>query len=598
MATSKASQQASKVPPHLRRFHRLPLTTEPKLAAAKTQYSHHIHSTASGGSVELCPPHWRLKPKMSLRSKLKSLVLKEPLHDSRDRTINSSLSSLPPHRPGMMRMKDSDDYITARAANPRTGMISPSIDTSSPRTPESPGEALKLSRDVSLSPTREMKAEHPSRTRHNALEGREINHGRNRWRVDVDGWISDSIPHPVSPRETNDVGGRLYVITSGRNIVLPDDHFVVHMPTAREPQPFLYPGRTAAEIQAFEQYVRRARMVSGQGDDGRRVLGGGDPRDMRQVSREETIAHRPNLGHGGEGNNVHEPHSGCQLHETARAGGIGSQEFGMETSFVLKHGDVNGHAMPYSDASETSKAKRRTVAAKFAPFLSPRNPHVTIRRFEDQAETLVKTLKVPGAFDDLTPCREHAVIPTCLRRKALKSGCSPSGHTHGPSLDLVNTSSNFADLGHLARVRLVQPTFAALPTVQHGLGKRDRVSGTKREQSSRGCDQRTEIRDAVHSRKSNAGDNAPYPRWSLFESKKTDHGEHIDSEEWPTVNDLFMQIMALKPILTFTTKALAVTAAITMVWRLGVALMQVVEALLWPLAIPFKILRLVASGSD
>jgi hypothetical protein len=47
-----------------------------------------------------------------------------------------------PLRP-KMGMKDSDDYITARAANPRTGLISPSL-AGTPRTPESPAEALKL----------------------------------------------------------------------------------------------------------------------------------------------------------------------------------------------------------------------------------------------------------------------------------------------------------------------------------------------------------------------------------------------------------------------------------------------------------------------
>jgi hypothetical protein len=47
-----------------------------------------------------------------------------------------------PRRP-KMGMRDSDDYITARAANPRTGLISPSL-AGTPRTPESPAEALKL----------------------------------------------------------------------------------------------------------------------------------------------------------------------------------------------------------------------------------------------------------------------------------------------------------------------------------------------------------------------------------------------------------------------------------------------------------------------
>lgn len=106
-----------------------------------------------------------------------------------------------------MRMRDSPDYLTARAANPRTGMISPSLAPSSPisvRTPETPAEALRV-----CIPSKNVEA----------------------LRVTIPG--------------------------KGR-----EDQFVVRMPTAREPQPYAYPGFSGEDIQEFERRRLRALRTS------------------------------------------------------------------------------------------------------------------------------------------------------------------------------------------------------------------------------------------------------------------------------------------------------------------------------------------------
>lgn len=585
MAASKASEESSKVPPHLWRFHRLALTTEPKsIAEAKAQHSQHVHfNTRDGANVELCPPHWRLKPKRSLRSKLKSLVLKESLRESRDRSSISTLPSFPSHRPALMRMKDSDDYITARAANPRTGMISPSIATPSPRTPDSPGDALKFSRRLSLSPTRELVGGRPSLSLKSARAVRKVNYGENRWRVDAGGWVSNDMPHPASPRETDGEGAGLHVVTPEQNVVLPDDHFIVHMPSAREPQPFRYPGRTAAEIKAFECHSRQAERVRGESYNRRQVPCAGDPLEMRRVSRKETAAHHSSVGFGEEGKFVH---------------GIESKELGVETPFALENGRENFRTRSLLDASKTSKIESYNAAATFAPFPSQRTSPSTIRRVEDHVDILLNTQKIPGAFDGLTLSQEYSVVPTCLRRKAVKSALPPPGNIADSPSDLIKDSSSFGEVYHIAHARLVHPTFAALPKVQRSLSRQNRTSGSKSKQRSLGRDQHPATGAAVRSQRPNARNKESCPPGSRFVSKKPDHDEHIDLDGWPTVNDFFVQIVALQPVLTLATKALAFTAAITMTWRLCSALMQMVEVLLWPLVIPFKILRWVAFGGE
>ena len=159
-----------------------------------------------------------------------------------------------PVRP-TMGLKDSDDYITARAANPRTGLISPSP-AATPRTPESPAEALKL----------RSQRTRPALTRAN--EARKISAGGLRkWCADEHGWSREDAKSGVAsprPSETN-VGAADIICgeTEALEDTLRGDRFVIHMPSAREPQPYAFPGRSAEEIQAYEHYKQKARKTSG-----------------------------------------------------------------------------------------------------------------------------------------------------------------------------------------------------------------------------------------------------------------------------------------------------------------------------------------------
>lgn len=158
----------------------------------------------------------------------------------------------------MMRMKDSDDYITARAANPRTGLISPSLGTRSPCTPASPGEALKLYSSLhTTSPTKR-----PTRK---ANEGKKLSGGGRE-----DDWYLNKERRSTSTKNDEEDDGGSSLLDRNSSMA-PEDQFVVHMPSAREPQPFAYPGYTPEQIEALEHYRDKTRRVSSEGYD-RRLL--------------------------------------------------------------------------------------------------------------------------------------------------------------------------------------------------------------------------------------------------------------------------------------------------------------------------------------
>lgn len=168
-----------------------------------------------------------------------------------------------------MRMKDSDDYITARAANPRTGLISPSVGSpSSPRyrpgTPGSPAEALRQAEwrrhEVTEpdSPTMEIRAR-PALKRNDAQGA-----AGPAWWVDENGWlVSGGVGVRAEP-EVSAVDADAGVCRT-RGIGCErreEDVLTVHMPSAREPQPYAYPGYSAQQIEALK--MGRKKTCGGQ----------------------------------------------------------------------------------------------------------------------------------------------------------------------------------------------------------------------------------------------------------------------------------------------------------------------------------------------
>ena len=249
-----AAKKQSTIPEHLRPFFRSKFTTEPLIA--KDNYSYTTSTTSPTKTIELCPPRWRLPPKRRLHKRLKDILLKDWQHTNPRTPSNSR----PKRRPSMMRMKDSDDYITARAANPWTGLISPSIGTDTPRTsltPETPGEALKVvAYEQPPSPTPGTIAR-PTLRRAN--EGRKISAGSAyKWRAGGKGWFKDPKVAATSPKVTQ-VKAETGQLASKSLPELSEDQFVVHMPSRDEPQPYVYPGYSAKQIKAYEHYRDKSR---------------------------------------------------------------------------------------------------------------------------------------------------------------------------------------------------------------------------------------------------------------------------------------------------------------------------------------------------
>lgn len=173
-----------------------------------------------------------------------------------------------------MGVKGTDDYLIARAANPRTGLISPSVVTNlTPRTPISPAEALSLfGSDYEPPRTSSPKARMPEEPRRPRPAG-----PRGRWRQDSTGWNMEPDTEAGSPKTTtaNPPATRADFHAS-------EDSFVVPMPTAKDPQPY----GQADEDKAVQYYRDKAQRLSHkEGMNGRMHSIGAGPRKFAQATK-------------------------------------------------------------------------------------------------------------------------------------------------------------------------------------------------------------------------------------------------------------------------------------------------------------------------
>ncbi|KAI9775855.1 MAG: hypothetical protein M1839_000729 [Geoglossum umbratile] len=148
------------------------------------------------------------------------------------------------------RMRDSADYLTVRFVNPATGLVSPSVvsDTTAPSPPETSGyiggERL-LSREAEKQ-RNERDIEELRRQQGDIIRTRS-----SRWNVAQTPILS---PVPQSSGTTSPARRG-----ASNPTVAPGDRFVLHMPSAQEPCPFEYPGKTSEQILAYQQGVEAAR---------------------------------------------------------------------------------------------------------------------------------------------------------------------------------------------------------------------------------------------------------------------------------------------------------------------------------------------------
>lgn len=277
------------------------------------------------------PSRTRRLKSIARRTLLKQYAIR-PTVEQRHPTAEQPIT---PPRP-RMGIKDSDDYITARAANPRTGLISPSL-AGTPRTPESPAEALKI------------RAQRIRPTLTRANEARKISAGSlQNLCSSENGWsFEDTKSRVASPRPSDASAGAADIICCEplpRASTAEDDRFVVHMPSAREPQPYAFPGRSAQEIQAFEHYRTKARKTSGDGWGQRCVQSGG----IRKSSATEYERGRKRISSNG-----------------------------IPGHYPTRDGTVIGRGMPSLedlDGTAFAGADPRSLAVSFAPYSSPKTP--------------------------------------------------------------------------------------------------------------------------------------------------------------------------------------------------------------------------------
>lgn len=487
-----------------------------------------------------------------------------------------------PVRP-TMGLKDSDDYITARAANPRTGLISPSP-AATPRTPESPAEALKL----------RSQRTRPALTRAN--EARKISAGGLRkWCADEHGWSREDAKSGVAsprPSETN-VGAADIICgeTEALEDTLRGDRFVIHMPSAREPQPYAFPGRSAEEIQAYEHYKQKARKTSGDGWDQRCVSGG-----IRKTSATEHERGRKRVVSGsvmpgrfpsGDGT-VQRVVSGNGMpgQFPSRDGTIKRMLSGgaMPGQFPIRDGSVIRHAIPDLEESAFPGTDVHFAAASFAPYLSPKTPS--------------RKTSNGGRPKPVRTLRDYTTIDTRV----------------------LQESPPITHLSQLPKLRLVRPELASLPMpkLRQAAKKSNRVC-------SLGCDRSPNAETCPQL----AG--SPKQAQLLFEPPAADPTS-FPTEHATALAVYFLgalraahdrlgaavriiipipavlviltspdaclgeRINAVKTLLTLVGQILGVFLAVSVLWRLLVAVAGVVGMVVWPLVAPFKLIWWVLAG--
>ena len=505
-------------------------------------------------------------------------------------------------------MKDSDDYITARAANPWTGLISPSPGTQTPRTPKSPGHALNLRKNAvqQISPTHVVKRR-PVLTKAN--EGRKVSGGNGRAGANVNTQDRTKLSTTTSERQ---------------------DDQLVHMPSAREPQPFAYPGYTAEQIEALEHYRDKARRVSSEGYDRRRF-----PSGQANVAFIED-----HEGAYANCSRLHDrsftPYNACDEEPTIPA---------PPTLTIRKRDNLNAkisrilhRGQPAQDtAAPTAVADQVQVTANVTPR-SPQSsaihcPDNSIKAQGDDNKLHGRSPASPrrsrkqyaqqsSAAADHKVCMDKCSAPrttpdiACETYVGCRSACALDdnsfAHDSTSSRCAFAGSGSVPDLRHLPRVRLVKPELAAVPRAAAAsgrIGNRQCSLGCERDVQSGAC-----MQSRVDSTASVIRSTSLFDKSSSLQSQgeKVDHLEHLldyllaflrylGSLQMPRVGlfELLQdpevstkdKVEALKAILSLAGHALAVCTLLAMLWKLGTSLLQFFEVVLWPFVLPLRIIK-------
>lgn len=501
-------------------------------------------------------------------------------------------------RPENIRMKDSDDYITERAANPRTGLISPSLVSTTPcraSTPNTPGDALRLSQIEHPSPTPEPRRLLFSR----ANEGRKISAGSGWVHVEQEAYSDKERP--------------------GTPCTLPEDRLIMHMPSAKEPQPFAYPGYSSEQIEAFEHYRHKARRVSSEGYD-RRLL---------QTSRNASSTYStPDPEHSPDANDVlsYSPRHGHYFQPYNLRNGM--HERPQPQLVVRKRNTVKSVCQASEAVSTLADLSGRGQRLAEIPD-STFTPVLTCDIKADVCCNARHGLARvgPGACCASKPAQQ---LPTASEKISKQSCMAPRRGSvqdvaKGNHADKDNAPNGYSktgptgfdttDLRTLPRVALVRPEHAAMPGLRghppRGEGGRKCSLGCRRDVRSGACLEQRKVSGPAGTARLFSTEmpipNTDTGRRSTEQAEEVLVGVvswllcYVKGIQLPQ-SDLIETLRssnatakekadALKAALSLAGHVLAVGTALAMIWQLSAAVMQLLQIALWPLAVPFRILR-------
>lgn len=487
-----------------------------------------------------------------------------------------------------MGIKETGDYITARAANPRTGLISPSIVTvQTPRTPMTPGEALRL-----YSHEKPQQSPTTARPRPLLKQSRQ----KHRWKQHDKGCSMQTVVEVASPKVTSTSSSTPRTISMSS-----EDRFVLPMPSAGDPQPYLSSAYAAAQTATptaiLDYYKQKSRPLSrisevssAPGLNGRMLSVGAGPRKFVEASKR---LRNHTLGE------------------------------------TVENTVSNPNPSPRPEANKGVQPSSPPVAAKtFVPFQLPRSTSVS------SIDIITTTMNdMPGAFgtdpehsprisrkpigSSSVPRKERrdsdvttaTAISTEEKKVHVYTAYSPAvGTVFGGANESTN-KDRFQDLRQLPRVKLIHPDNAATPHSNEE-GRLELGSVSLLDNQSRSSPET----DLTSLRCSNALINAlafilslPFQRTQFTSISSPVSASLPNSQETASRTgilhalntltdekaDLSSRLDAAKQLIFATGRFMLILGLMVAVVRLSIALVQVLEVLLWPINVLIKVLRWV-----
>ncbi|KAJ9624989.1 hypothetical protein H2203_004940 [Taxawa tesnikishii (nom. ined.)] len=503
-----------------------------------------------------------------------------------------------------MGVRDTDDYITARGANPHTGLISPSIYSGTPRTPSTPGEALRL---YSESPLDSLPGVLSSK---NSPQKRyRIPLQASRWCHNDKGWFMETLAVTASPHITvTDTA------TGKSSFVAHNDRFVMPMPSARKPQPYTVQEHTAAQVKAFEHYEEKAKRLS------------------RLVEEQSPISRTHSVGAG--------PRKFAEASKALRAcsGNDRSTPQKLTVKQCPDPEPLLSVPLPLGLGDQFT-APQHVAVVNFAAYTTP---GVSRKNSSDSVMDTMKTM--PGGFEMTATTMQSTTSTMTIMRKPIGSPPRPSTRRDSEASiaatatwaeekevctasdaddDRItpnsrsrsnSNSTRFQDLRRLPRVCLLHPDFAAgapYENVRPAESKGRRVFTLPDDTPTELPPPRRSLCQGVHHSEpeQKPQDMALYAhtltavfllarvpfRWTRSVCTMPSMGAALGAIEILAKPEAKFhdRIVALKTLVLAGLKAGLIVFAMVVVWRIGTAVKGVMDVALWPLGVVMWILRWV-----